>query len=99
MRREHIKDGWWEMPGAPDAATKWPGTKNGESHRVWLSAPVQELLVALEDDRDTGFVLSATRLDLTMREICVKLGVTNKVTPHDLAAHERHHDHRAWLRP
>ena len=18
MRREHIKDGWWEMPGAPD---------------------------------------------------------------------------------
>ena len=58
MRREHIKDGWWEMPGAPDAASKWRGTKNGESHRVWLSAPVQELLAALEDDRDTGFVLS-----------------------------------------
>lgn len=84
MRREHIKDGWWEMPGAPDAASKWRGTKNGESHRVWLSAPVQELLAALEDDRDTGFVLSATRPDLTMREICVKLGVTDKVTPHDL---------------
>jgi hypothetical protein len=42
------------------------------------------LLVALEDDRNTGFVLGATRLDLTMREICVKLGVTDKVTPHDL---------------
>lgn len=32
MRHEHIKDGWWEMPGAsiPDI---WCGTKNGDSNR------------------------------------------------------------------
>jgi integrase len=35
MRHEHIKDGWWEMPGKPDG-TGWRGTKNGLSHRVWL---------------------------------------------------------------
>ena len=84
MRHEHLKDGWWEMPGAPDPASKWPGTKNGASHRVWLSEPVQELLTALEDDRDTGFVFGVSRLDTAMRDICIKLGVKNKVTPHDL---------------
>jgi integrase len=34
MRREHIKDGWWEMPGEPIATLGWPGTKNGQVHRV-----------------------------------------------------------------
>ena len=34
MRHEHIAGGWWTMPGAPDPATKWPGTKNAQSHRV-----------------------------------------------------------------
>ena len=38
MRREHIVDGWWEMPGEPVPALGWPGTKNGASHRVWLPA-------------------------------------------------------------
>ena len=41
MRYEHVKDGWWELPGAPDAATKWPGTKNAQTHRVWLPQAVQ----------------------------------------------------------
>jgi len=84
MRREHIIDGWWEMPGEPKPEVGWPGTKNGESHRVWLSAPVQELLAALEDDRDTGFVFGVSRLDTAMRQICAELGVKEKVTPHDL---------------
>jgi integrase len=84
MRREHIRDGWWEMPGAANPASKWPGTKNGESHRVWLSSPVQKLIAQLEDDRDTGFVFGVSRLDTAMREICIKLGVKDKVTPHDL---------------
>ena len=34
MQREHIADGWWQMPGKPQGA--WPGTKNGRDHRVWL---------------------------------------------------------------
>ena len=44
MRREHIADGWWTLPGEPVPSLKWPGTKNGENHRVWLPAPAQQLL-------------------------------------------------------
>jgi integrase len=46
LHREHVVDGkWWAMPGAPDPRTSWPGTKNAQSHRVWLSEPVRELLL------------------------------------------------------
>ena len=38
MRREHLKDGWWEMPGDQVPELGWPGTKNAMSHRVWLPA-------------------------------------------------------------
>ena len=49
MRREHIVDGWWEMPGEPVPALNWPGTKNAHSHRVWLPAPAQALLAEMPD--------------------------------------------------
>ena len=74
----HVVDGrWWEMPGAPDPGTGWPGTKNAHSHRVWLSEPVHELLPDVLAAR-TG------RMQQEMRDICGKLGVREKVTPHDL---------------
>jgi integrase len=85
MRREHIKDGWWEMPGEPVPTLGWPGTKNGANHRVWLSAPVQDLIGVGTD----GFVFSGARgravakLDEAMRTICGKLGA-ERATPHDL---------------
>jgi integrase len=88
MRREHIKDGWWEMPGEP-VPNIWPGTKNGASHRVWLPAAAQALIAALGDGKATGFVFSGARggpvhgLDDAMRAICAKLGV-ERATPHDL---------------
>ena len=45
LHRAHVVDDrWWAMPGAPDPKTSWPGTKNAQSHRVWLSEPVHELL-------------------------------------------------------
>jgi len=89
MRREDIVDGWWEMPGAP--ALGWPGTKNGENHRVWLPAPAQELLAEFCDDDDVhkGFVFAGDRggpcrkLDSAMRSICSKIGA-DRATPHDL---------------
>ena len=82
MRREHIKDGWWTLPGAP--VEGWPGTKNGETHRVWLPSAVQTLLAEL-DDTTTGPVFPRIgKLDEAMRAICAKLGVKEKVTPHDL---------------
>jgi integrase len=87
MRREHLKDGWWELPGAPTPV--WPGTKNGESHRVWIPKPAQALLA---DPRanGTGFAFAApqggpiTGLDMAMRSICAKLGIEPPVRPHDL---------------
>jgi integrase len=54
MRREHLKDGWWELPGDPVPSLGWPGTKNGESHRVWLPKPVRAII---DSDETTGFVL------------------------------------------
>ena len=89
MRREHIDGGWWTLPGKPDPALAWPGTKNGQTHRVWLSEPVRELIADLDGD-GPGFVLANARghaidqLDGEMRQICAALGVVDKVTPHDL---------------
>jgi integrase len=89
MRREHIKDGgWWELPGAPIPGV-WPGTKNGQDHRVWLPTPVQDLLATMDDGNGTGFVFASPRggpiskLDAAMRDVCAKLGI-ERATPHDL---------------
>jgi integrase len=76
MRREHIDDGWWTMPGNPMPALNWPGTKNGQTHRVWLSGPALALLDQFFDD-------GRTRLAEMMRNICAKLGA-DRATPHDL---------------
>jgi integrase len=82
IRREHIVDGWWEMPGVPVPALNWPGTKNGHSHRVWLPAAAQTLLA---DMPETGAVFSdlTTRPDAAMRRLCAKLKA-ERATPHDL---------------
>jgi integrase len=77
MRREHIRDGRWEMPGDPVPALKWPGTKNGQNHRVWLPKPelaLVEQVLAGDPNR---------KLSKRMRRICAKLGV-ERATPHDL---------------
>jgi integrase len=91
MRREHIVDGWWEMPGNPDSKVGWPGTKNGAAHRVWLPVPVRDIIAELTDeDVSTGFVFpgergggAVKRLDSAMRKICQALKV-ERATPHDL---------------
>jgi integrase len=90
MRREHLEAGWWELPGKPDPKLGWPGTKNGQTHRVWLPAPVQALLAELDDEpQAAGFVFSNVRgkalssLDGAMRRICAELGAPRAV-PHDL---------------
>jgi integrase len=90
MRWEQIKDGWWEMPGQPDRKSQWPGTKNGESHRVWLPAAARSVIAELaEDDVSHGFVFASQhgkaikKLDVAMQAICKKLGA-ERATPHDL---------------
>ena len=44
MRTEHITDGWWTLPGEPAPDLDWNGTKNGKTHRVWLTEQVRELI-------------------------------------------------------
>jgi integrase len=90
MRREHVVEGWWEMPGESVASLGWPGTKNGQSHRVWLVEPVRAIIAELADEATTGFAFANDRgtpitdLDGAMRQICDDLGIESKVTPHDL---------------
>jgi integrase len=91
MRREHIVDNWWMMPGPKMPDIGWPGTKNGEDHHVWLPAPARRIVDALIDgEAPVGFVLPTEKnapvsgLDAAMRKICGDLGIAEKVTPHDL---------------
>jgi integrase len=89
MRREHVRDGWWELPGEPVPALGWPGTKNAGSHRVWLSEAARAILAEVGEDSTTGFVFANARggpvseLAEAMRLICKQLEV-ERATPHDL---------------
>lgn len=83
LRWEHLESGWWQMPGAPEPATGWLGTKNAQTHRVWLPAKVREIIAELGDET-SGFVFGQVPpLSTTMRNICRQLGVP-RATPHDL---------------
>jgi integrase len=92
MRREHLVDGWWTMPGEPVQKLGWPGTKNAKDHRLWLSAPVMALIDELtDDDAASGFVFTTGKrgkpvdnLDGSMRTICDSLKIENRAAPHDL---------------
>ena len=80
LNRAHVVDDrWWAMPGTPDPRTSWPGTKNAQPHRVWLSEPVRNLLPDL-----LAASARTSQMQYNMRAICDELGVRDKVTPHDL---------------
>jgi integrase len=91
MRREHIRNGWWEMPGEIIDALDWRGTKNSRDHRVFLAAEVMKLIAEIDPDATTGFVFANRRgrpvrdLDTGMRELSDALGLTDDpIKPHDL---------------
>ena len=76
MQREHIVDGWWQLPGKPQG--DWPGTKNARDHRIWLSEPAQALIEShLQQQR------SAKTSGAFMRRLVTALGI-ERATPHDL---------------
>ena len=84
-RYEHIDSGWWTLPGAPVPSLGWGGTKNKQTHRIWLPAPVRELI----GEGTTGFVFATgprgrpvRSLDAVMREVSRKLGI-DPARPHD----------------
>ena len=90
MRREHIKDNWWEMPGEPVLDLGWPGTKNKASHRVWLAEEVRAIVDQFcTAGPNSGFVFATARgkpisgLERPMRLICKTMGL-ERATPHDL---------------
>ena len=74
MRREHIVDGWWQLPGKPAGA--WPGTKNGRDHRIWLSQPAQALL--------EGHLAGGRKASRVVLKQLVAEHTIEHVTPHDL---------------
>jgi integrase len=89
MRIEHVKDGWWELPGKVDSQVGWRGTKNSIPHSVALSEPVREIIAELCDGRTDGFVFAGgrgrpVRLDGVMKGVCDELNITGQITAHDL---------------
>jgi integrase len=83
MRFDQITDGgWWTLPGAPDTNTGWLGTKNGQTHRIWLPAQAREIIAGLNSGDDFVFGQS---LDLArpMQKICEQLKAP-RTTPHDM---------------
>jgi len=88
MRIEHVKGGWWELPGKPDPHVGWLGTKNARAHKVWLSEPVREIVADLCDGRAAGFVFAnprgkPVRLDGVMKTVCTEVNIAG-ITAHDL---------------
>ena len=87
MRREHIRDGWWTLPGNVMPELGWRGTKNKRPHRVYLVAEVRRLIGSPSEQ--TGFVFAnrnakaITSLDAAMRRISEALDPP-RATPHDL---------------
>jgi len=85
MRWQDIQDNWWTLPGSADAT--WPGTKNKQTHRIWLPEPAQSIL-ALLGKEESGYVFGGNtppRLTVVMRGIVSQLGYpAGSVRPHDL---------------
>jgi integrase len=86
------KGAWWSLPGQPDVSLGWPGTKNAQSHRVWLNSAALEILDEVDEERGRGFVFASARkgpiagLDGAMKRTCKKLKLVASAyaKPHDL---------------
>jgi len=76
MQRDHIVDGFWQMPCKP--VGDWPGTKNGRDHRVALSEPALALI-----EGHLAAKNSCNRAGLLLKKLVAELGI-ERVTPHDL---------------
>ena len=74
MQREHIVEGWWQLPGKPQG--DWPGTKNARDRRVWLSEPAQALI-------DQHLAEEGGQPRALLRDLVADLKL-ERATPHDL---------------
>ena len=76
MQRDHIVEGWWQMPGKPAGA--WPGTKNGRDHRVCAVGAGAALIETPPRRRARG-----QRSSKLLKKLVAELGL-ERATPHDL---------------
>jgi integrase len=83
MNTEHIAANWWKMPGEPVESLGWPGTKNARPHRVWLPAPVQQIIADMDTTGRVFADVNTNKMAKAMQTICTALGVA-RCTPHDL---------------
>jgi integrase len=90
MHTTHLIDGWWSMPGEEIEELRWNGTKNSQSHRIWLSKPAREIIAAqcASGTVFTGPLGGLMDLEKGMQEVCERLrakGIkVERATPHDL---------------
>jgi len=88
--REHIVDGWWTMPGDPDPEIGWPGTKNGNTHRLWLPEAAQQLLAQMPNEskpfRGKEVNRAMQQINGSLNEVAKAQGSPSiaPVRPHDL---------------
>lgn len=86
MRRADVRGRWWTLPGEPAAG--WPGTKNGQTHAVYLSDPALGL-VERHAGRATHVFRGRTNkpvsgLPARMKKLSTDLELEPPVRPHDL---------------
>ena len=74
MQRDHVAEGWWQMPGKPKG--DWPGTKNGRDHRVALSDPTQALI-------DPHLAMKSSKSGGLLKKLVADLKL-ERAMPHDL---------------
>ena len=89
MRWQDIRGRWWIMPGEPSADGTWPGTKNKQTHMVYLSDTARALIDTQAGWHDTYVFVSSRgkpvdRLKERMQDLTKRKELEPKVTPHDL---------------
>jgi integrase len=77
MRAEDIRDGVWNLPGAPTEDGRWPGTKSGKSRAIPLSA----LAASLVDEHLAG--RSRRRSEKLLARLVARHRLP-RLSPHDL---------------
>ena len=99
-----VHGGWWTLPGAPDPSAGWPGTKNGRTHRVWLSPPALQILDDLAIDHEL-FVFAGPRgtpvrgLGQAMQQVCQGPQAELPGAPARPAPDSRHADDQPRILP
>jgi integrase len=87
-RESEYEGAWWTLEGEPSRDGTWPGVKNKQTHRVWLSGPAMTILNEVEVEK-VGYVFPSSRgnpvggIGKIMIDLCEQQGMES-ARPHDL---------------